>query len=135
MSTAEQIRESAGRSFRRAGAAGVAGVALALFAVSFDLSGNRSLDAEADSLQQESRALSRRLRQPAAHRLLPAPPELVGQQSRQIAERDPDPGGARDPFQESHVGPVSPQPVHARKHASNRIRPQSFRCKAHKGAA
>jgi len=65
MSTAERIRESAGRSFRRAGAAGVAGVALALFAVSFDLSGNRSLDAEADSLQQESRALSRRLRQPA----------------------------------------------------------------------
>ena len=65
MSAAERIRESAGRSFRRAGAAGVAGVALALFAVSFDLSGNRSLDAEADSLQQETRALSRRLRQPA----------------------------------------------------------------------
>jgi hypothetical protein len=43
---------------------GVAGITLALFAVSFDLSGNRALLAEAEGLQQETRALHRRLRHP-----------------------------------------------------------------------
>lgn len=60
-----RLRESAGRRFRALGPVGVAGITLALFAVSFDLSGNRALLAEAEGLQQETRALHRRLRQPA----------------------------------------------------------------------
>lgn len=59
-----RLRESAGRRFRALGPVGVAGITLALFAVSFDLSGNRALLDEAESLRQETRALHRRLRQP-----------------------------------------------------------------------
>jgi hypothetical protein len=58
-----RLRESAGGAFAL-GPVGVAGITLALFAVSFDLSGNRALLAEAEGLQQETRALHRRLRQP-----------------------------------------------------------------------
>ena len=45
-----RLRESAGRRFRALGPVGVAGITLALFAVSFDLSGNRALLDEAESL-------------------------------------------------------------------------------------
>lgn len=57
--------ESAGRSARAAGLPGVVGIALALAALSFDLSGNQALEAEADALRQQTRATERRLRQPA----------------------------------------------------------------------
>ncbi len=58
-------RESAGRSARAAGLPGVLGITLALAALSFDLSGNQALEAEADALHQQTRATERRLRQPA----------------------------------------------------------------------
>lgn len=56
------LQESAVRTFRAAGWAGVVGIALSVFAVCFDLSGNRALEAEADALDQEARALHQRLR-------------------------------------------------------------------------
>ncbi|HNA66455.1 MAG TPA: hypothetical protein PK229_01750 [Rhodocyclaceae bacterium] len=56
------LHESAVRTFRAAGWAGVVGVALTVFAVCFDLSGNRALEAQADALEQETRSLRQRLR-------------------------------------------------------------------------
>ncbi|MDD3352659.1 GspMb/PilO family protein [Zoogloea sp.] len=47
---------------RRAGWAGVVGLALGGFALSFDLGGNRLLAGEAESLRQQARQLSRQLR-------------------------------------------------------------------------
>lgn len=58
------LQEAAGRSFHAAGWAGVLGFALLLFAVSFDFTGNRTLEAEAASLRQEARALVARQHRP-----------------------------------------------------------------------
>jgi hypothetical protein len=54
-----RLQEALLRSFRAAGWAGVLGIALLGFALSFDLSGNRALADEADALQRQTHALRR----------------------------------------------------------------------------
>jgi Tfp pilus assembly protein PilO len=60
------FRDAGLRSFRAAGWAGVIGIALAAFAVTFDLTGNRALEDEADTLRGQHRSLARTQRQRAA---------------------------------------------------------------------
>lgn len=60
------LRATGLRSCRAAGWAGAIGIALAGFAVSFDLTGNRVLEVEADTLRRQARSLARTQRQRAA---------------------------------------------------------------------
>lgn len=61
-----RLQASGLRIFRAAGWAGVVGVALAAFAVTFDMTGNRALEDEAESLRGQSRSLGKSLRKRAA---------------------------------------------------------------------
>ena len=59
------LAEAARRRIRAAGWAGALGIGLAGFALSFDLTGNRALEAEADSLYRQARAAQRAQRRQA----------------------------------------------------------------------
>ena len=60
------LREAGLRGFHAAGWAGVLGIGLGVFALSFDLTGNRALADEADTLHQQARSLARSQRQRSA---------------------------------------------------------------------
>lgn len=60
------FREACLRSFHAAGWAGVMGMALAAFAVTFDLTGNRAMEDAADALRGQARSLARAQRQRTA---------------------------------------------------------------------
>lgn len=60
------FREAGLRSFHAAGWAGVMGMALAAFAVTFDLTGNRAMEDAADALRGQARSLARAQRQRTA---------------------------------------------------------------------
>lgn len=63
MSRLAILREEGQRAFHAAGWAGVVGIALCVFAVSFDLVGNRTLADEADALHLQARSLAKSQRQ------------------------------------------------------------------------
>lgn len=68
MTMLAELRESGLRALNAAGWAGVLGIGLCVFAVSFDLTGNRALADEADQLRREARSLAKTQRQ---HRRVP----------------------------------------------------------------
>lgn len=57
------LREEGQRTLQAAGWAGMLGIPLCVFAVSFDLTGNRALANEADALHQQVRSQTRNQRQ------------------------------------------------------------------------
>lgn len=65
------FREACLRSFHAAGWAGVMGMALAAFAVTFDLTGNRAMEDAADALRGQARSLARAQRQRTAPVITP----------------------------------------------------------------
>lgn len=63
MSRLTVLREEGQRAFQAAGWAGAVGIALCVFAVSFDLTGNQVLADEAHALHQQARSLAQSQRQ------------------------------------------------------------------------
>lgn len=57
------LRDEGRRTFQAAGWAGVVGISLCVFALSFDLTGNRALADAADALHQQARSLAKGQRQ------------------------------------------------------------------------
>lgn len=63
MTMLAELRESGLRALNAAGWAGALGIGLCVFAVSFDLTGNRALADAADQLRREARSLAKTQRQ------------------------------------------------------------------------